>query len=137
MSFFFYPFLHALSSIPFPAIVSNFVSKNWPTWSAKNRPPVLSYGQKAPAAPTPGAQSPALKPEKPGLLSKILGTKDKESPRVEADGPGKKLPTKNAAHDAEIAQLCEMGFTIEVKYLVGLFIIIKIFFFASLNISFK
>lgn len=115
------------------AIVSTFVSREWPLWSGKKRPAVQTFASKdAPkepkAAPAPAdAKGAAAAANKPGFLGKLLGSKEKREVETVMDGAFKKPvsspPPKAGANagghrDAEIAQLCEMGFTIEVRRLL-------------------
>ena len=116
------------------AIVSTFVSREWPLWSGRKRPVVQAFGAKdAPkeqkAAPAP-ADTKSGAANKPGFLGKLLGNKEKREVETVMDGAFKKpvsSPPPKAGgggggsgghRDAEIAQLCEMGFTIEVRRLV-------------------
>lgn len=116
------------------AIVTNFVGTQWPVWSGAKRPHVHLYGQPKTLTPAskPAAKAEA-KPEKPGLLSKLMGSGGSKETKVETvmDGPFKKPVaspvtspggTKGGSRDAELAQLSEMGFTIEVNHLVHKFI---------------
>lgn len=105
------------------AIVSAFVSAQWPIWSGKKRPEVLIYGQKPAPAPADSKKPATKQPEqKQSLLGKLLGSKDNKEIETVMDGPFKKPvaspPQKGSgasSRDAELAQLSDMGFTIEVS----------------------
>lgn len=94
------------------------MGQQWPLWSGAKRPHVQVYGQKS-SAPPVDSKGNDPKAEKPGFLSKLLGS-SKEPAKVDTvmDGPFKKpapLPSKaHSQRDSELAQLSEMGFTIEV-----------------------